>query len=187
MRGARGLAQWLPRLAGACAERAFAQRRRCRRAGPCKLHLQLSHLWRAPCLARSSRRRPVMRPAPRRTADAGAGSQGSPQASRFAQGRGPAIGDRWQRARSSVYRRCAEPEVGGRLHLYLDSRRLALRRSRHRPVLTPRRWLVDERHDDSAVRYRRAGDGDLATRQARCPPASLGPGQPNIPASSSSG
>lgn len=178
MRGARGLAQRLSRLAGACAERALSQRRGVRRQGACKLPLQLSHLWRAACLARSSGRRPFLRPASRRTADAGAGSQGSPQTSRPAQGRRPAIGDRRQCARSSVHRRRPEPEVGGGLHLYLDRRRLALRRSRHRPVLTPRRWLVDERHDDCAACHRRAGDGDLATRQARCPPASLGPGQP---------
>ena len=47
---------------------------------------QLSHLWRAPCLARSSGRRPFMRPAPRRASDAGAGSQGSPPAAWPAQG-----------------------------------------------------------------------------------------------------
>ena len=39
MRGARGLAQWLSRLAGACAERAFAQRRGVRRQGPRELLL----------------------------------------------------------------------------------------------------------------------------------------------------
>ena len=38
----------------------------------------------------------------------------------------------------------AEPEVGRRLHLHLDRGRLALRRRRHRPVLAPRRRLVDE-------------------------------------------
>ena len=58
-----------------------------------------------------------MRPAPRRTTHAGAWSQGSPTAARPTQGRRPASGDRRQRARSSAHRRCAEPEVGGRLHL----------------------------------------------------------------------
>ncbi len=86
LRGAQGLAQWLPRLADARAKRACSQRRGTRRARSCKLHLQLSHLWPAPCLARSSGRRPVMLPASRRTADAGAWAKGSPPTSRPAQG-----------------------------------------------------------------------------------------------------
>ena len=38
--------------------------------------------------------------------------------------------------------------------------------------------LVDECRDDSAARHRCPGDGDLATRQARCTAASLGSRQP---------
>src|SRR6476646_848609 len=65
-----------------------------------------------------------------------------------------------------------------RLHLCLDGRRLALCGCRHRSVLSTRGRLVDECRDDSAARHRCLGDGDLATRQARCTAASLGSRQP---------
>ena len=49
-----------------------------------------------------------------------------------------------------------------RLHICLDSGRLALRGSRHRPVLPARCRLIDERSADGAARHRCLGDGDLA-------------------------
>ena len=73
-----------------------------------------------------------------------------------------------QRPRSRIRGQRPEPEVGRRLHLHLDRRRLALRCRRHRPVLPPRRRLVDEGRDDGAARHRRAYDGDLEARQAGC-------------------
>lgn len=59
----------------------------------------------------------------------------------------------------------APPEVGGGLHLHLELRMMAVRRRRHRPVLTPRGRLVDERHDDRPARDRSADDGDPASRE----------------------
>ncbi len=67
-------------------------------------------------------------------------------------------------ARPAVRCTGAEPQVGGRLHLHLDGRGLALRGGRARPLLTPHRRLVDERDDDSGARHRCARDGDLAAR-----------------------
>ena len=43
-----------------------------------------------------------------------------------------------QRTDSAIEGHGAEPEVGRRLHLHLDGRRLALRGCRHRPVLALR-------------------------------------------------
>src|ERR1700722_16348136 len=60
----------------------------------------------------------------------------------------------------------------------MDSGGLALCGCRRRPLLTPRGWLVDECRDDVPVRHRRSGDGDLATRQARCACSSLRSRQP---------
>ncbi len=77
-----------------------------------------------------------------------------------------------------LHRGGAQPEVNRRLHLHLDGRRVAPRRCRHRPVLAPRGRMVDEQHHDRSARDRCADDGDLATRKARPPAASLGPGQP---------
>ena len=65
-----------------------------------------------------------------------------------------------------------------RLHLCVDGRRLALCGCRRRSLLSPGRRLVDERSNDGAVRHRCPGDGDLATRQARCATASLRSWQP---------
>jgi hypothetical protein len=42
---------------------------------------------------------------------------------------------------------------------------LALCGRRHRSLLPPCGWLVDERSDDGPARHRRPGDGDLATGQ----------------------
>ncbi len=67
---------------------------------------------------------------------------------------------------------------GSPLHLYLNGRRMALRCGGDRPVRAPGIRMVDERYHDSPARHRRADHGDLAARQARCPPASLGSGQP---------
>src|SRR5271155_5396700 len=55
-----------------------------------------------------------------------------------------------------------------RLHLFMDSGRLALCGGRHRSVLQARGRLVDECSNDGAARHRCPGDGNLATWQARC-------------------
>ena len=47
-------------------------------------------------------------------------------------------------ARPPVHRRLGEPQMGRRLHLSLDHRRLALRRGGRRSLLPPCRRLVDE-------------------------------------------
>lgn len=84
----------------------------------------------------------------------------------IAEGCRRAAGHRRQPARSAVHGRCAEPEVGCRLHLHLDREGLALRRDRHPPVLQAGSRLVNERHHDCPVRDRRADDGDLVSRVA---------------------
>ena len=68
-----------------------------------------------------------------------------------------------------------EPEVGGRLHLHLDRRRMALRCRCRRPVLPARRRLGDDGGDDGAVCHQRPHHGDLAQRQARQPAAPFRP------------
>ena len=72
----------------------------------------------------------------------------------------------------------AKPEMGGRFHLCLDGRGLALCRRGDRPVLAPCRRLVDEQQHDRAVGGRRAGHGDLAAWQAPSGAPSLRPRQP---------
>lgn len=68
--------------------------------------------------------------------------------------------------------------MGRRLHLNLDRRGLAVCICRDRPVLAPRRWLVDECDDDGADHYRCADDDNLAPGQARRLAASFRSGQP---------
>ena len=66
-----------------------------------------------------------------------------------------------------------------RLHVAVwTAEGLALCGCRRRSLLSPGRWLVDEHSNDGAVRHRCPGDGDLATRQARCAAASLRSWQP---------
>src|SRR3546814_16283051 len=55
--------------------------------------------------------------------------------------------------------RSAQHEMGGRLHLCLDRRGLALRRGGDGPVLAAYRWLVDAGQHDLATGDRRADDG----------------------------
>ena len=76
------------------------------------------------------------------------------------------------RSISSTFQ-CSQPQMDCRLHLRLDRGRLVLRGRRHRSVLSPRGWLVDERSNDSSARHRCPGDGDLAAWQARRTAASL--------------
>ena len=73
---------------------------------------------------------------------------------------------------------CAQPEMGGRLHLHLDGRRLAVCGRGAGPVLAAHRRLVDAGQHDLAAGGRCADDGRLAPRQAGRAAASLGPGQP---------
>ena len=75
---------------------------------------------------------------------------------------GPAQRSRLTCAGSSVRSQRAQSEMGGRLHLHLDRRRVALRGGRHRFVFTPGGGLVDEGDHDSATGGRRADDSDLA-------------------------
>ena len=60
-----------------------------------------------------------------------------------------------------------EPQMGRRLHVYLDERGLALCGGGRRSVLSPGRRLVHECDDDGATGHGCVGDGDLATRQAQ--------------------
>ena len=83
-----------------------------------------------------------------------------------------------ERARPQLRGACSQPQMDSRLHLRVDSGRLALCRCRHRSVLPSRGRLVDECRDDGTARDRRPGDGDLATRQARRAAASLRSRQP---------
>jgi transposase InsO family protein len=69
-------------------------------------------------------------------------------------------------AGSPVRSRQTEPEMGGRLHLYLDGRRLALCCRRHRPVLTPCRRLIDEYEHDGAAGHRCPHHGHMTQRKA---------------------
>ena len=55
----------------------------------------------------------------------------------------------------------SQPKIDCRFYLYLDGRRLGACRCRRRSVLPACGGLVDERHDDGAVRHRCAHHGDL--------------------------
>ena len=147
---------WLNRATVAACPR----RRDDRRQGEGQSHHQLPHIRRAPGLARSSRRTHFLRPASGRTADASAGSASAATAPWAAEGSRRMFGHRWQYARSPVHGGKAEPEMGGRLHLYTDRRRMALCCRGDRHVLAPGGWLVDERHDDRPARHRRADHGE---------------------------
>ena len=149
LRGARCLAQWLPRLAHPLAQCPSAQRRRlgtqdkagfvgsdrtygARRVwhdvlaegAACGLH-RVERLMREQALRARPRRRGLVRPG--RPADSS------------------------QRAGSAVRGDGAEPEMDCRLHLSLDGRGFPSRCCRHRPVLAARRRLVDERHDTAQL------------------------------------
>ena len=121
-----------------------------------------------------------MRVASCRAADACTGFTGAAAPARASGGyrRTIPLGDRGQCVGSPVQGERAKPEMGGGFHLHLDSRRMALRGSRDRPVLTPGGGLVDERCDDRPTGRRRAHDGDLAPWQAKCLAAPFRPGQP---------
>src|SRR5436190_24254460 len=83
-----------------------------------------------------------------------------------------------ERARPQLRGAGAQPQMGGRLHLHLDGRGLALCGGRARPVLAPGGGLVDERGHDDRARHRRAGDGDLAPRPPERAAASFRSWQP---------
>ena len=51
--------------------------------------------------------------------------------------------------------------MGGRLHLYLDGRRLAVRRGGVGPVFAAHRGLVDAREHDLEASLGRVDDGGL--------------------------
>lgn len=68
---------------------------------------------------------------------------------------------------------CAQPEVGGRLHVHPDGRGLAICRCGTRPVLASHRRLVDAGQHDHAARCRCADDGSVAPGQAGRVAASL--------------
>ena len=119
-----------------------------------------------------------MRSAPHRAADAGAGAARQAASAWAAQGRRHAQRDRRQRAGSAVHGRCAKPKMGGRLHLHLDGRGLAVCGRGAGPVLQARCGLVDAEPHDLAPGSRCADDGRLAPREAAGAAASLRPGQP---------
>ena len=72
-----------------------------------------------------------------------------------------------------IRRRVGEPQMGRRLHPYLDGRRLALCRRCDESLLTAGGRMVHECHDDRSACDRYAGDGDLAARHAQPRIASL--------------
>jgi len=130
VRGARGLAFRLSRLADAFAEPSGERGRDAVVEGSRELPRQRPHLRRSSCLARSACGRRLVRSASGRAVDAGSSSSGSSASSwascrqRRAEGRH----HRAEPARSPVRGRGSEQEVGGRLHLHLDGGGLALRR-----------------------------------------------------------
>lgn len=65
-------------------------------------------------------------------------------------------------ARPGVPCRASEPALDRGLYLHMDRGGLALRCSRHRPLLPPCGGLVDEGRNDCRARDRCADDGDLA-------------------------
>ena len=170
----------LPCLAEPIAQRQIPKRRSGQPAGEGKLPCQRPDLRRTACLERPIGRRRRMRSAPDRAADALAGLAGTSTAPAPSEGRGrsPGYGRASEPSGPAVCRRAAEPEVDRRLYLHLDGRGLALSGGRHRPVLAPGGRLVDERQHDSAIGCGCPVDGHLAARQAGCPDASLGSGQP---------
>jgi hypothetical protein len=121
-----------------------------------------------------------MRTASRRAADARPGAACPAAPARASDGSRGALqgGHCRQRAGPAVRGERAQPEVGGRLHLYLDGRRLALCRCRHRSVFAARGRLVDAGHDGGATGDRRVAHGDLAARTSRRPAASFRSRQP---------
>ena len=90
----------------------------------------------------------------------------------------PAAATLGERARPPLRGAGAQPQMGGRLHLHLDGRGLAVCGGRARPVLAQSGRLVDERGNDRRARHRRAGDGDLAARPAERAAASFRSRQP---------
>jgi transposase InsO family protein len=76
-------------------------------------------------------------------------------------------------AQPDVRRLLGEPHMGGRLHVSLDRRRLALCRRGRRSLLATGGRVVHACNDDRAACYRCAGDGDLAAGHAPHRTASL--------------
>jgi transposase InsO family protein len=97
--------------------------------GEGELRGERPHLWRAAGLAGRSGNRCIVRPAQDRTIDARQCVTGEAPAASLAEGRWHTFdsGHRAERARSTVHRRPAEPQIDRRLHIRLDSRGLALR------------------------------------------------------------
>ena len=180
MRGARGLAGRLLCLADPIAECPGEGQRTAAEQGTIQLPGQRPHLWRTACLARSPGRRGLLRSTSDRAADATGGVARPPQTAADAVGYRDPVDERRRAecARPHIHGRVGQPQMGRRLHLPLDRRRLALRRGGGGSVLTPGRRLVDAGDDDHATGHGRPHDGDLAARQAGGGPASLGSGEP---------
>lgn len=117
-----------------------------------------------------------LRAAPDRTTDADQCPEGATQAPRQAEARRRTVEHRRQHPRPGLPGRPAEPEVAGRLHLYLDRRRLALRRGRAGPVFRPCRRQVNEGRSGCVTGHGCADDGRLATWKGRCSASSFGSG-----------
>ena len=139
-----------------------------------------SNLRRAAGVARPAGCRDRVRAARDRAPDASERAESASEKKAFADrprrpSNGGALGER---ARPPLRGAGAQPQMGGRLHLHLDRRGLAVCGGRHRPVLAQSGRLVDERGNDGRARHRRAGDGDLAARPAERAAASFRSRQP---------
>ena len=117
-----------------------------------------------------------------RAIDAATGAQGRPRRRRTAP---PDLGERQVAAVApndldrSFQAPAPNHQMDCGLHLCVDSRRLALRGCRGRSVLAACGRLVGSNTAmTSAARHRCPGDGNLATRRARCAAASLRSRQP---------
>ena len=118
--------------------------------GASQLPCQRPDLWCAACLARPAGDGHLLRPPSDRAADAPRRLARTSQTATDAVGHRGAVNERRgaECARPDVRRRVGEPQMGRRLHLPLDRRRLALRRRGHRSLLATGGRLVHECDDD---------------------------------------
>ena len=167
-------------MAWPCAQPAQSGRLPTHQADSRKLRAERPHLWQPAGVARPACTGRGVRPEPCQPLDAvgqAAGQTQAPQATwRHCQPTGEP--HRAEPPAAGLPGRRTEPEVGGRLHLHLDGRGLALCSSGDGSVLAAHRGLVHERDDAGQDGQRCIADGAVATRQTELTDTSLRPGQP---------